>query len=122
MRKKVKLFKEINKDFFEGQNLFSSLLRIKGIGAYKALLLTEKVNVSYNKKIQELTTQELEKIEKELLSQTIEKSLITYIKERIEYQKALVSYKGFRHVNRLKVRGQKTKSTGRKTKKAKGKK
>ena len=62
------------------------------------------------------------KLEEKLENLQIEEKIKKETFFNIEKEKSIVSNKGFRHENNLKLRGQRTKSTGRKKKKTKSKK
>ncbi|BCU67465.1 30S ribosomal protein S13 [Sulfolobales archaeon HS-7] len=113
-----------------------ALLSIKGIGYNTAKALCYILNIDANKRLGELTEGELKKIENIITSKKIEKipswilnrrkdyeegadihlvtsELIFYAKRDIEREKKIRSWKGVRHSLGLKVRGQRTRTTGR---------
>jgi ribosomal protein S13 len=115
--KKIKLFKNIPTLFNEEKRLYPELTRIKGIGTslLSKIMLEENLD---NFKISELSLEVRDRLESKFSSLLICKGLDSKILLDIDREKSIASNKGFRHLNHLKLRGQRTKSTGR-TKKIK---
>ncbi len=112
------------------------LAYIKGIGINLAFAITRAVGIDENKKIGELTEEEIEKLEKTI--QEIAGRLPTFLlnkrkdlwtgedkhligpdlvfdtRKHIDFMKKIKCWKGIRHALGLKVRGQRTRTTGRK--------
>lgn len=118
------------------ERLFVSLQKIKGVGASFANAICEVSGLDYKKKVGTLTNREVKKIEsimkdpkkfdlptwlmnrrEEPVSgenvHIIDPELRLIQKQDIERLKRIKSYKGVRHSLGLPVRGQRTKSTGR---------
>jgi small subunit ribosomal protein S13 len=113
-----------------------ALTNVKGIGITLASIIIEKSGISPEARMGFLSTAEVEKIEdviknpqsygipKWLLNRRkhmesgkdlhlLGTDLIVQTKDDIDHMKKMRSWKGFRHSYGLKVRGQRTKTTGR---------
>lgn len=113
-----------------------ALAMIKGIGYNTAMAITHKLGIDRNKRLGELTESELRAIENFLKNKDIPESpawmynrrkdyesgqdlhlvtndLIFYVRNDIEREKKTKSWRGVRHALGLKVRGQRTRTTGR---------
>ncbi|WFO76009.1 30S ribosomal protein S13 [Desulfurococcaceae archaeon MEX13E-LK6-19] len=112
------------------------LAEIKGVGVNLAYALCRVLGIDPEKRIGFLTDQEIKKIEEALKDPAaygiptwmlnrrkdyetgkdmhlIGAELIYYVKQDIEREKRIKSYRGIRHALGLKVRGQRTRTTGR---------
>ncbi len=112
------------------------LAEIKGIGVNLAYALCRALGIDPEKRIGYLTDSEVKKIEEALKNplaygiapwmlnrrkdyetgkdmHLIGAELIFYVKQDIEREKRIKSYRGIRHALGLKVRGQRTRTTGR---------
>jgi len=113
-----------------------ALMKIKGVGITLGWAIARSIGVDPNKRIGELSDEELRKIEAALRAPSkfnipswmfnrrkdletgrdmhlIGSDLELRIKQDIEFMKSIRSWKGWRHSLGLKVRGQKTRTTGR---------
>ncbi|QKQ99734.1 30S ribosomal protein S13 [Metallosphaera tengchongensis] len=112
------------------------LAMVKGIGYNTARLILMRLGIDKDRRLGELTDSELKKVEEMLSNKSIE-SLPTWVYNRrkdvesgldlhyvtsdlvfavrndIEREKKLKSWRGVRHSLGLKVRGQRTRTTGR---------
>jgi len=90
------------------------LTLIYGIGWTRAKNILKAVNIDGNKKISQLSEEELRKltdfIEK---NYKVEGELREEINENIKRLKEINSYRGLRHIKGLPVRGQRTRSNAR---------
>ncbi len=115
------------------------ITRIKGIGPTLSRAILHRLGIPLNKRIGFLTDEELAKIEEEiknvaknfppyLLNRRFDRysgenlhligADLKFVTERdIEFEKSIKSWRGIRHALGLKVRGQRTRTTGRKRKK-----
>ena len=122
MKKKTQLFKDIATTFFEENTLYPELTKVRGIGKKKLSKILYLLSMDGSKRVKDLLPLQRSKIYTEFKKQLISSELNKYKLERIDLEKSIASYRGFRHQNKLKLRGQKTKSTGRKKSKRKVKK
>lgn len=135
-----KLIRILSKDIRSNRTVYSGLTEIKGVGWTFSNALCKKLGISKNKKIEELSTDEMKKIEEFIKNPDV----LSFIKNRrkdfdsgedkhlnssdldlqnefdIKRQKKIKSYKGVRHSANLPVRGQRTKANFRKNKKKSG--
>lgn len=91
-----------------------SLAYIYGIGIPLAFKILKEVNISPEKRIKELSSQEINKI-KEIIEKNykIEGALRREIQMNIKRLKDIHSYRGLRHAKGLPTRGQRTKTNAR---------
>ncbi|KAG4304498.1 hypothetical protein PORY_002208 [Pneumocystis oryctolagi] len=121
------------------QKTIFALTQIKGVGRRYATLVCRKADIDINKRAGELTTDELERIVTIIQnplaykippwflnsqraitdgknSQVLANQLDNKLREDIERLKKIRAHRGLRHFWGLRVRGQHTKTTGRKGK------
>jgi len=114
-----------------------ALTKIKGINIRLAEAIVKKVNIPQDKRLGFLSESEIRRIEDAIMNiasfdipkwllnrrkdlesgediHLIASDLDLKVKEDIEREKAMKSWKGYRHSYGLKVRGQRTRTTGRK--------
>ncbi|MFA7285456.1 MAG: 30S ribosomal protein S13 [Candidatus Paceibacterota bacterium] len=84
-----------------------------GIGISKARKILDQVNIDYGKKSKDLTPDEENQIRTIVESITIEGNLKREISSNIKRLKDIKSHRGIRHIKRLPVRGQRTKTNSR---------
>ena len=91
-----------------------ALTKIYGIGRNNVSLLLDKAKIEGGKRMNELTEEEIGKIQKTLDRDfKTEGDLRAYISENIKRLKEIGSYRGIRHSKNLPVRGQRTRSNAR---------
>jgi len=90
-----------------------ALTYIYGIGHTTSLKVLKAVGVSPDKRVNELSEQEITEITKELRNYVIEGDLRKQTAMDIKNLMDLGSYRGLRHRRGLPVRGQKTKTNAR---------
>ncbi len=90
-----------------------SLTYIYGVGNSLATALCNKLDISLDKKVIDLTEQELESIRTEISSHIVEGDLRREISTNIKRLMDLGCYRGIRHRRGLPVRGQKSKTNAR---------
>ncbi len=136
MSKDFKYVVRISATDLEGkEQLFYALQKIKGIGINTALAICRIMGLDPYTKIGSLDEETIKKLEYMVKNlheiapawflnvkkdrftgenkHLIESDLILKVREDIEFQKSLKSWKGIRHAAGLKVRGQSTRTTGR---------
>lgn len=90
------------------------LTYIYGIGLYKSRQILNAVKISYDKRVNELTEDEVAAIRKEIQEHhMVEGDLRKQVAMDIKALMDLGSYRGLRHRKGLPVRGQKTKTNAR---------
>jgi small subunit ribosomal protein S13 len=92
-----------------------ALTAIYGIGRPRAHTLLDKAGVEYGKKAKDLTPDEENKIRSVIESGgfKIEGDLKREVSANIKRLKDIKAYRGVRHIRRLPVRGQRTKTNAR---------
>merc|ERR1712187_728060 len=118
------------------QKIMIALTQIKGVGRRYSNLVCKKADVDLSKRAGELTTEELERVvtilqnptqykiptwflnrQRDIAdgkdSQVVSNSLDSKVREDLERLKRIRSHRGLRHYWGLRVRGQHTKTTGR---------
>ncbi|KAI9040551.1 40S ribosomal uS13 domain-containing protein [Aspergillus affinis] len=118
------------------QKIMYALTQVKGVGRRYSNLVCKKADVDLNKRAGELTTEELERVVTILQnptqykiptwflnrqrdvtdgkdSQVLSNGLDSKLREDLERLKKIRSHRGLRHYWGLRVRGQHTKTTGR---------
>ncbi len=97
-----------------------SLTYIYGIGRRLSKTILTAANVDLDKKVKDLTDDELARIRKEIDKYTVEGDLRREVNMNIKTKMEINSYQGTRHKKNLPVRGQRTNRNAR-TRKGKGK-
>jgi small subunit ribosomal protein S13 len=125
------------KDVEGSKKLLVAISEIKGVGYNFAQVLTQSLNVNPNIRVGFLTDKEIREIEEAIANPTrfgvpewylnrrkdmdsgtthhlITSDLDFAIANDIEREKTVMSWRGYRHMFGLRVRGQRTRTTGRK--------
>ncbi len=89
------------------------LTSLYGIGLTRSRKVLDEVKVPYNKKASELTPDEENQIRKLIEDYKIEGNLKREIASNIKRLKDIKAYRGIRHMHKLPVRGQRTKTNSR---------
>jgi small subunit ribosomal protein S13 len=90
------------------------LTYIFGIGRSRSRQILEQTKVEYDKKVKDLTAEELSRIRKHIEdSELVEGDLRKRINQDIKRLMDINSYRGRRHKRGLPVRGQRTKTNAR---------
>lgn len=84
-----------------------------GIGISRARKILDQVSIDYGKKAKDLTADEENKIRTIVEGITIEGNLKREISANIKRLKDIKTHRGVRHMKRLPVRGQRTKTNSR---------
>jgi small subunit ribosomal protein S13 len=84
-----------------------------GIGIPKARKILEQVGLPHSKRAADLSTEEENKIRAIVEGMTIEGNLKREVAANIKRLKDIKTYRGIRHMKRLPVRGQRTKTNSR---------
>lgn len=100
-------------DLSEHQPVWVALTSLYGVGAKNAAQILQKAAVPMNKRVQELSKEEINRIAKTLADYKVEGDLRREIAENIKRLKEIGSYRGMRHIRGLPVRGQRTRTNAR---------
>lgn len=90
-----------------------ALTQLKGIGWFLAEEVLKKASVEANKRVANITTEELAAIATALEGYVIEGDLSRVVRSNVSRLQAIGSYRGMRHSRGLPARGQRTKSNAR---------
>jgi small subunit ribosomal protein S13 len=91
-----------------------ALTYIHGIGHSSSLKILSKANVDKNKKVKDVSEDELDRIRKVIDSEmTVEGSLRANVRMNIKRLMDIGCYRGLRHRKGLPVRGQRTRTNAR---------
>jgi small subunit ribosomal protein S13 len=90
-----------------------ALTKIKGIGWFRSNSILEGLKIDKNKRVSELSTNQISEITSKLESYEIEGDLIRKTKNDLQRLREIGSYRGIRHQRGLPSRGQRTKSNAR---------
>ncbi|MDO8582664.1 MAG: 30S ribosomal protein S13 [bacterium] len=98
----------------DGKRVEASLEYFYGVGPARVQAILKSTKIDPNKRTKDLTQQEVGLI-KEFIEKNfkIEGDLRLIVKQDIQMLKELNSYRGLRHMRRLPVRGQRTKTNSR---------
>ena len=96
------------------------LTAIYGIGRSLAKTICEDAGVPIDRKVKDLTDEDIQKLRKEVDEHTVEGDLRRDVQMSIKEKMEINSYQGVRHKKGLPVRGQRTSRNAR-TRKGKGK-
>lgn len=98
----------------DNKPVFVSLSYIYGIGQSLARKILNMANVDQNKKAKDLTTEEINRLQNIIeTNYKIEGDLRREIQANIRRLKDISCYRGIRHLRKLPVRGQRTKTNSR---------
>ena len=90
-----------------------ALTNIKGIGWSLSGSILETLKIDKDKRVSDLTTDEISKIASEIEKYPNEGELIRQVRSGVARLQAIGSYRGLRHSRGLPSRGQRTKSNAR---------
>ncbi len=97
----------------DGKRLEIGLTCLYGIGVSTARKILKQVGIDAGKKAKDLTPDEENKIRAIIEGMKIEGNLKREVAGNIKRLKDIKTYRGIRHMKRLPVRGQRTKSNSR---------
>ena len=90
-----------------------ALTYIFGVGRSRAKEIIENVGISADMRVKDLTEKEVTDLRREVEQCVVEGDLRRRIHSSIQRLKDINAYRGVRHVRRLPVRGQRTRSNAR---------
>jgi small subunit ribosomal protein S13 len=101
-------------DLPKQKKAYIGLTYIYGIGQTSAIMILEKSGIDPNKKIQELSEEEVAKIRSVMTAEfKVEGSLRSEVQQNIKRLMDIGCYRGLRHRRGLPVRGQRTRTNSR---------
>lgn len=100
-------------DIPENKKVSYSLRYIYGVGPANSLEILYKAGVNPDKRVLDLTAEEISKIQKLIDVIKVEGDLRKEVSQNIVRLKEVGSYRGSRHAHGLPVRGQRTKTNAR---------
>ncbi|TSA29650.1 MAG: 30S ribosomal protein S13 [Ignavibacteriales bacterium] len=101
-------------DLPKNKKAFIGLTYIFGIGDKSAMEILTRANVNPDKKVSELTEEEIAKIRSVMTADyKVEGSLRSEVQQNIKRLMDIGSYRGLRHRRSLPVRGQRTRTNSR---------
>ncbi|MEK6552854.1 MAG: 30S ribosomal protein S13 [Bacteroidota bacterium] len=101
-------------DLPKNKKAFIGLTYIFGIGDKSAMEILIRANVNPNKKVSELTEEEIAKIRSVMTADyKVEGSLRSEVQQNIKRLMDIGAYRGLRHRRSLPVRGQRTRTNSR---------
>ncbi len=101
-------------DLPKQKKAYIGLTYIYGVGQHTAIQILEKAGIDINKKISDLSEEEIAEIRSIMLSTyKVEGALRSEVQQNIKRLMDIGSYRGLRHRRGLPVRGQRTKTNSR---------
>ncbi len=100
-------------DIPEEKKIYYSLQSIYGVGTKVAGDILEIANVDPDKRARDLTADEVNRIQRALDGRMLEGDLRRDINDTIDRFKRIRCYRGIRHIMKLPVRGQRTRTNSR---------
>ncbi|MFA4814993.1 MAG: 30S ribosomal protein S13 [Candidatus Gracilibacteria bacterium] len=89
------------------------LTYIYGVGRQLSKAILKELNISLDKKVKDLTEEDLAKLRDALTKLRTEGDLRRKVQMDVKRLQDISSYRGYRHKKRLPVRGQRTKTNAR---------
>lgn len=100
-------------DLPEHKKINFALRSIYGIGPHRAEEVLKKANVDPDKRTRDLTTEEINRIQRLIEQYETEGDLRRLINDNIDRLKRIRAYRGLRHMMKLPARGQRTRTNSR---------
>jgi small subunit ribosomal protein S13 len=100
-------------DMQENWKVDYALTKIRGLGWTLSKRVLKDCGISAEKRVNELTSDEISKIGSGLEKYQIEGDLARSVRENIQRLQVIGSYRGMRHTRGLPVRGQRTRTNAR---------
>ena len=97
----------------DNKKLEIALTYLYGVGRKNVVEILKKSQVDGSKRVNEVSEEELKKIQKSLEKLKLEGDLRAEITENIKRLREIGTYRGMRHSKNLPVRGQRTRSNAR---------
>ncbi|MDT7880614.1 MAG: 30S ribosomal protein S13 [Candidatus Hydrothermia bacterium] len=100
-------------DLPKNKPVFIGLERIYGIGIPLAMKILAQLDIEPNKKVKDLTEEEISKLKNVIENLKVEGALKAEIQRNIKRLIDIKCYRGIRHLKGLPVRGQRTRHNAR---------
>ena len=100
-------------NILEEKKIKVALTGIYGIGRYNVSFILKQAGIDSEKRVKDLTDQNIVKLRKTIETVPTEGSLRKIVFEHIKRLKQIGSYRGLRHSSNLPVRGQRTRCNAR---------
>jgi len=100
-------------DIPENKKIFYSLQAVYGVGKKIAEVVLGEAQVDPDKRAKDVTNDELNRIQRILDRYELEGDLRRHINDNVDRLKRIKAYRGLRHIMKLPVRGQRTKTNSR---------
>lgn len=97
----------------EKKRLEISLTAVFGIGRPRAMAILRKLKINEGKTAKDLTEEQENAIRKEIEAFKIEGDLKREVAQNVKRLKDIKAYRGVRHLRKMPVRGQRTKTNSR---------
>lgn len=97
----------------DNKRLEISLTAVYGVGRARAQKILDETNIDYGKRANDLSLEDEAKIRKAFESFTLEDDLRRDASNSIKRLKDIKAFRGLRHIKKLPVRGQRTKTNSR---------
>ena len=101
------------KDIPGHKKITFALQYIYGVGPNRAQKIVKQANIDPAKRARDLTSEEINKVQKLLEEYAIEGDLRRRVNDNINRLKRIKCYRGIRHIQGLPVRGQRTRTNAR---------
>jgi len=100
-------------DLPENKKIEFALQSIYGVGPKVAAQILQEANIDQSKRSHQLNNDEINRIQRALDRYPVEGDLRRTINDNIERLKRIRAYRGIRHMQKLPVRGQRTRTNSR---------
>ncbi|GIK84057.1 MAG: 30S ribosomal protein S13 [Patescibacteria group bacterium] len=100
-------------DVPENKKIFYALQALYGVGPKIAEVVLREAQVDPDKRAKDLNNDELGRIQRVLDKYELEGDLRRHVNDNIDRLKRIKAYRGIRHIMKLPVRGQRTKTNSR---------
>lgn len=100
-------------DIPENKKIFYALQSLYGVGKKVAETVLKEAQVDPDKRARELNNDEIGRIQRVLDKYELEGDLRRHISDNVDRLKRVKAYRGLRHIMKLPVRGQRTKTNSR---------
>ncbi|MBI3634258.1 MAG: 30S ribosomal protein S13 [Candidatus Yonathbacteria bacterium] len=97
----------------DNKRLEIGLTAVYGVGRARAQKILDECNIDYGKRANDLSLEEEAKIRKSFEAFTLEDDLRREASNSIKRLKDIKAFRGLRHIKKLPVRGQRTKTNSR---------